>query len=61
MQESSAERVSQDAKVALTEFLEEYAIRLGRLAVKYAEHVNRKTIKKEDIVLAKRNLEKQYL
>ena len=52
-----AERVSHEARVALAEYLEEYAIKIGKLAVKYAEHAGRTTVMDKDILLAEKNLE----
>ena len=48
-----AERVSDNAKEALREVLEEYAEKIGEKAIKFARHSGRKTIKAEDIKLAK--------
>jgi len=56
IEDCGAERVSQDAKIALADHLEEYAVKLGKLAVKYANHANRKTVTDEDIILAEKNL-----
>ena len=47
-----AHRVSDSAKVALRDALEEYAEKLGMRAVKLAKHGKRKTIKAEDIKLS---------
>ena len=57
IQEMGAIRVSHEAKVALAEYLEEYAIKLCKLAVKYAEHAGRRTVMDKDILLAEKNLE----
>ena len=48
-----AERVSDKGKEALREVLEEYAEKIGEKAIKFARHSGRKTIKAEDIKLAK--------
>lgn len=56
MKLGGAERVSEDAKVALKEVLEDYAIALTKEAVVFAEHARRKTLKAEDIRLACRNI-----
>ena len=45
-------RVSDPAKVALQEHLEDYALNLGEKANKFAKHSGRKTIKDVDIKLA---------
>ena len=47
-----APRVSQSAKEALREVLENYGEQLGDKAVKLAAHSGRKTVKSEDIKLA---------
>jgi histone H3/H4 len=47
-----AHRVSDSAKIALREVLEENAEEIGRMAIKLAKHGGRKTIKAEDIKLA---------
>jgi DNA-binding protein len=56
MQEAGAERVSAQAKVAVAEYLEEYALKIGELAVKYASHAGRNTVTDKDIKLAVKNL-----
>lgn len=55
LKEAGADRVSDGAKVALKEFLEEISIAVGREAVGLALHAGRKTIKAEDIKLAAKN------
>ena len=52
MKIGGADRVSDSAKSALKEVLEEYAIKISKDAAKYAEHAGRKTVKAEDIKLA---------
>lgn len=52
LKNAGAVRVSESAKQALKEALEEHALRLGENASKYAIHAGRKTIKAEDIELA---------
>ncbi len=56
MEEAGAERVSHEAKVAMAEYLEEYALKIGRLASKYAKHAGRTTVIDEDIILAEKNI-----
>ena len=49
---SGAERVADNAKVALCGVLEEIAEDISSHAIKLAAHAGRKTIKSEDIKLA---------
>jgi histone H3/H4 len=53
---AGAHRVSESAGVTLTEILEEYGLEISREAIKLAEHAGRKTVKAEDIKLAKEML-----
>ncbi|WMW21287.1 histone family protein [Methanolobus mangrovi] len=50
---AGAQRVSESAGMALTEILEEFGLEISREAIKLAEHAGRKTVKAEDIKLAK--------
>jgi len=52
MKQAGAERVSDKAKAALKEVLEEYAKTVASDAVKFALHAGRKTVKAGDIKLA---------
>jgi DNA-binding protein len=47
-----AERVSDKAKAALKNAVEEVAENIAEQAVKYAQHAGRKTVKESDIKLA---------
>ncbi|WP_407355586.1 histone family protein [Methanolobus sp. WCC5] len=55
---AGAQRVSESAGMELTEILEEYGLEISREAIKLAEHAGRKTVKAEDIKLAKNMLGK---
>ena len=52
LRKAGALRVSDKAKEAFREILEEIGGDLGKQAVKFAEHSKRKTIKAEDVKLA---------
>ena len=52
MKQAGAERVSDKAKAALKEVLEEYAKTVAQNAVTFALHAGRKTVKAGDIKLA---------
>lgn len=47
-----ADRVSEDAKAALKEVLEDYGEKIGGHAIQIAKHSGRKTVKGGDIKLA---------
>ena len=52
LKQGGAERVSDKAKVALKNALEDIANAIAIKSIKLAEHAGRKTIKSEDIKLA---------
>ncbi len=52
MREAGAHRVSDDAKAALAELLEQKALNIAGEAKKLAEHAGRRTITEKDIRLA---------
>ena len=56
IKESGAERVSEDAKAELADYLEEVARDVAKEANQVAKIAKRKTIKAEDIKLAIKNL-----
>ena len=56
LREGGAERVSEDAKEALAEVLEDYGIEIAKDATLLSEHAGRKTIRKEDVKLAAKRL-----
>ena len=52
LKKCGAPRVSEDAKDALKDVLENYAEEIGQKAVRIAQHSGRKTVKAGDIKLA---------
>ena len=56
IKESGAERVSEDAKAALADYLEEVARDVAKEANNVAKIAKRKTVKADDIKLAIKNL-----
>ena len=56
IKESGAERASEDAKVALADYLDEVARNVAKEANAVAKIAKRKTVQAEDIKLAIKNL-----
>jgi len=54
LKSAGAERVSDDAARALSEVVHDFALSLSKDAVKFANHAGRKTVKREDIELARK-------
>lgn len=52
IQNTGAQRVSEDAAVALADALEEFAQEVATEAIKLADHAGRKTVNASDIELA---------
>jgi histone H3/H4 len=55
LKQAGAERVSEGAAQALSAVLMEKGLAIGKDSVKFAEHAGRKTIKREDIELARKS------
>ncbi len=51
---AGAERVSDNATKALSEVLMEVGMKVASESVKLAKHAGRKTVKREDVALARR-------
>ncbi len=56
IRKAGAHRVSEDAAKELAAHLEEIAIEVGREAITLAEHAGRKTVKAEDVSLARKRM-----
>jgi len=56
LRNAGAERVSEPAAQALASVIKEIAFEISKDAVKFSHHAGRKTIKREDIELARKNV-----
>ena len=56
LRHAGAERVSEPAAKALAAVMKDVAFSVAKDAVKFARHAGRKTVKREDIELARKNI-----
>ena len=56
LKNAGAERVSDSAAQAMADVVKEISFEIAKDAVKFAHHAGRKTIKREDIDLARKNV-----
>ena len=56
LRKAGAERVSDEAARAMADLMFEKAFEIAKDAVMYAKHAGRKTIKRSDVDLAKKNI-----
>lgn len=54
LKKAGSKRVSEDAKVALRDVLEDHAMVIGKKASEIAEHAGRKTVKSGDVKISSR-------
>jgi len=52
LKEAGAKRVSDKAKIALKNALEDIAVEISSKAIRFSSHAGRKTVKAQDIKLA---------
>ncbi|MCK9292922.1 MAG: histone family protein [archaeon] len=57
IRKAGAERVSEDAAVALSKILEDVAVDISKQAIELAKHAKRKTVTGEDIQLATKTMQ----
>jgi DNA-binding protein len=55
LKQAGAERVADPAAQAMADIMKDLAFSMAKDAVKFAKHAKRKTVKKEDIELARKN------
>ena len=55
LKQAGAERVAEPAAQAMADVIKEMAFSMAKDAVRFAKHAGRKTVKKEDIELARKN------
>lgn len=56
LKSAGANRVSEGAKKALAEALQEFGVNLSEKAWKFAQHAGRSTVKSEDVKLAEKEM-----
>ncbi len=56
LKQAGAERVSEPAAQALADIVKNFAFEVAKDAVKFSKHAGRKTIKREDIELARKEV-----
>ena len=56
LKQAGANRVSDSAKKALAEVLQDFGIQLSEKAWKFAQHAGRTTVKAEDVKLAQKEI-----
>lgn len=56
LKSAGAERVSEPAARVLADIVKEFTFEIAKDAVKFAKHAGRKTVKREDIELARKRV-----